>query len=97
MDFILTVCDAAAGEFCPFWPGHPLVAHWGIPDPDAVAGTDVEKRAAFMEAYRRIASRVTAFVNLDLEGLDLVSLKERLAAIGAMEGATEMTLQGNAA
>ena len=97
MDFILTVCDNAAGESCPFWPGHPLVAHWGIPDPDAVGGTDTEKRAAFMEAYRRIAGRVTAFVNLDLEKLDLASLKERLVAIGTMEGATEMAMQGNAA
>jgi len=97
MDFILTVCDSAAGESCPFWPGHPLVAHWGIPDPDAVKGIDAERRAAFMEAYRRIAARVTAFVNLDIEKLDLSTLKERLSAIGAMEGATEMAMQGKAA
>jgi arsenate reductase len=97
MDFILTVCDAAAGETCPYWPGHPLVAHWGIPDPAAVDGTDAEKRAAFMETYRRLVARITAFVNLDVEQLDLASLKERLAAIGAMEGATEMALIGKAA
>jgi arsenate reductase len=92
MDFILTVCDSAAIEACPHWPGHPLVAHWGLPDPAAVSGTDSEKRAAFMDAYRKLASRITAFVNLDLEGLDLASLKERLLEIGRMEGATEMAL-----
>ncbi|SFK89150.1 metalloregulator ArsR/SmtB family transcription factor [Methylocapsa palsarum] len=97
MDFVLTVCDSAAGESCPYWPGHPLVAHWGIPDPAAIDGTDAEKRAAFMEAYRRLVARITAFVNLDLEQLDLASLKERLSAIGAMEGATDMALSGKAA
>jgi arsenate reductase len=97
MDFILTVCDSAAGETCPYWPGHPLVAHWGIPDPAAVDGTEAEKRAAFMETYRRLVARITAFVNLDIEQLDLGSLKERLAAIGAMEGATETSLIGKAA
>jgi protein-tyrosine-phosphatase/DNA-binding transcriptional ArsR family regulator len=92
MDFIVTVCDSAAGEACPYWPGHPLVAHWGVPDPAAVDGTDAEKRAAFMEAYRRLVARVTAFINLDIERLDLASLKDRLAAIGKMDGATEMAL-----
>jgi arsenate reductase len=92
MDFIVTVCDSAAGEACPYWPGHPLVAHWGVPDPAAVDGTDAEKRAAFTETYRRLVARATAFVNLDIEQLDLASLKNRLAAIGAMDGATEMAL-----
>jgi ArsR family transcriptional regulator, arsenate/arsenite/antimonite-responsive transcriptional repressor / arsenate reductase (thioredoxin) len=93
MDFILTVCDDAAGESCPYWPGHPLVAHWGIPDPAAVQGTDAEKRAAFMDTYRRLSVRITAFVNLDIEKLDLATLKQRLAEIGRMEGATDMALQ----
>lgn len=97
MDFIVTVCDSAAGEACPYWPGHPLVAHWGIPDPAAVEGTDAEKRAAFMEAYRRLSSRISEFVNLDVERQDLATLKTRLAEIGAMEGATEMARQGQAA
>jgi protein-tyrosine-phosphatase/DNA-binding transcriptional ArsR family regulator len=97
MDFILTVCDAAAGEACAYWPGHPLVAHWGIPDPATVRGTDAEERAAFMETYRRLSSRITAFVNLDVEKLDLSTLKRKLADIGAMEGATEMALQRKAA
>ena len=92
MDFIVTVCDSAAGEPCPYWPGHPLVAHWGVPDPAAVVGTDAEKSAAFMEAYRRLVARATAFANLDIERLDLASLKDRLAAIGRMDGATEMAL-----
>lgn len=97
MDFIVTVCDSAAGEACPYWPGHPLVAHWGIPDPAGVEGTDAEKRAAFMEAYRRLSSRISEFVNLDVERQDLATLKTRLAEIGAMEGATAMARQGHAA
>jgi arsenate reductase len=97
MDFIITVCDSAAGESCPYWPGHPLVAHWGIPDPASVEGTEAEKRAAFMEAYRRIAARITTFVNLDIEALDLATLKRKLAEIGAMDGATELAIQGKAA
>ncbi|MFO1151210.1 MAG: helix-turn-helix domain-containing protein [Alsobacter sp.] len=97
MDFIITVCDSAAGDACPYWPGHPLVAHWGIPDPAAVEGSDAEKRAAFMEAYRRLSSRISEFVNLDIDHQDLASLKARLAQIGAMEGATDMARQGKAA
>jgi arsenate reductase len=96
MDFILTVCDDAAGETCPYWSGHPLVAHWGIPDPAVVIGTESEKRAAFMEAYRRISSRLTAFVNLDVEKLDLSTLKRKLSEIGGMEGATDGALQQRA-
>ncbi|MFI5013804.1 MAG: helix-turn-helix domain-containing protein [Hyphomicrobiales bacterium] len=93
MDFILTVCDGAAGEPCPHWPGHPLVAHWGIPDPAAANGTEAEMRAAFVDAYRQLASRISAFVNLDIETLDLAALKQRLAEIGRMDGATGMALQ----
>ena len=92
MDFIVTVCDSAAGETCPYWPGHPLVAHWGIADPAAVEGSDAEKRAAFMDTYRRLTARVTAFVNLDMDRLDLPTLKQQFAAIGSMDGATEMAL-----
>jgi arsenate reductase len=97
MDFVLTVCDSAAGEACPIWPGHPLTAHWGIADPATVDGTDAEKRAAFMEAYRRLASRITAFVNLPIDSLDLARLKEQLAGIGTMEGATDLAIAGKAA
>jgi arsenate reductase len=97
MDFIITVCDSAAGESCPYWPGHPLVAHWGIPDPADIAGTPEQKRAAFQEAYRRLMSRVTALVNLPIEKMGLSELKAQLAEIGKMDGATEMALTGKAA
>lgn len=96
MDFIITVCDAAAGESCPYWPGHPLVVHWGIPDPD-IPGTAEQKRAAFQEAYRRLMSRVTALVNLPIEKMGLSELKTQLAEIGKMDGATELALKGQAA
>lgn len=97
MDFIITVCDTAAGEACPHWPGHPLVAHWGIPDPTAVTGPAEVKRAAFHEAYRRLMNRLTAFINLPFDDLGLADLKIRLAEIGKMEGATQMTLSGSVA
>ncbi len=97
MDFIITVCDAAAGEACPYWPGHPLQAHWGIPDPALVAGTKIEQQAAFLETYRRLTARLTALVNLPVQSLDLASLKDRLADIGRMEGATSLTLSGQEA
>jgi ArsR family transcriptional regulator, arsenate/arsenite/antimonite-responsive transcriptional repressor / arsenate reductase (thioredoxin) len=97
MDFIITVCDSAAGESCPVWPGHPLVAHWGIPDPADVGETDAARRAAFLEAYRRLSVRVTSFVNLSVETLGLANLKQELERIGQMEGATEMAIHGKAA
>jgi ArsR family transcriptional regulator, arsenate/arsenite/antimonite-responsive transcriptional repressor / arsenate reductase (thioredoxin) len=97
MDFVITVCDAAAGEACPYWPGHPLVAHWGIPDPVDVTGTHEHKRAAFQEAYRRLMNRITAFVNLPVDQLGLNELKARLVDIGRMDGATELALSGKAA
>ncbi len=97
MDFIVTVCDSAAGEACPYWPGHPLIVHWGIPDPASVGGTDAEKRAAFLDAYRHLSGRITTFVNLDVENFDLATLKRKLVEIGGMEGATEMALERAAA
>lgn len=97
MDFVITVCDAAAGESCPHFPGHPLTVHWGLPDPAAAGGTEAELRAAFVRTYRQIAARMSAFVNLPLETLDLASLKARLGDIAVMEGATEMTLAARAA
>lgn len=97
MDFIITVCDAAAGEACPNWPGHPLVAHWGIPDPAEVAGSAAQVRAAFEETYRRLMMRITSFVNLPVNELSLSELQTRLAEIGRMDGATEQTLTGKAA
>jgi arsenate reductase len=92
MDFIVTVCDEAAGEDCPAWPGHPLQAHWGIPDPLARSNSAGERRQSLLDAYRRLSVRLTAFVNLPVGDLDLAALKRRLAAIGAMDGATELAL-----
>lgn len=81
LDFVFTVCDNAAGEVCPIWPGQPVTAHWGQPDPAAVEGSEAEKRAAFAEAYRTLQNRLNAFVNLPLAALDRLSLQTRLDAI----------------
>ena len=96
MDVILTVCDAAAGESCPLWPGAPLVAHWGIADPAAVEGTTEAKRAAFELAYRRLEARANEFFALPFEALDAAGLKARLAEIGRMDGATELAAKAKA-
>jgi arsenate reductase len=85
MDFVLTVCDSAAGESCPVWTGHPMTAHWGIPDPAAVDGSDTEKRQAFADAYRRLEERIEAFVHLPIEALDEAALRRALAAIGSTD------------
>jgi arsenate reductase len=88
MDFVFTVCDSAAGEACPFWPGQPMTAHWGIEDPAAVEGTDMEKEAAFVNAFRQMRNRISAFTALPVKSLDRMTLKARLDAIGQLEGAT---------
>jgi ArsR family transcriptional regulator, arsenate/arsenite/antimonite-responsive transcriptional repressor / arsenate reductase (thioredoxin) len=90
-DFAVTVCDAAQGEDCPAWPGHPLSVHWGIADPAAVP--EPEQRAAMLDAYRQLAARVTSLVNLPVETMDLASLKTSLAGIARLEGATPLALQ----
>jgi arsenate reductase len=82
MDFVVTVCDNAAGEACPLWPGHPVTAHWGFPDPAAVVGTDEEKRAAFANTLRQIRTRVQLFLSLPLETLDRMAIESRMRAIG---------------
>ena len=82
MDFIVTVCDNAAGEVCPLWPGQPVTAHWGFPDPAAVAGSDEEKRAAFALTLRQIRNRVQLFLSLPLETLDRMAIESRKKAIG---------------
>lgn len=89
MDFIFTVCDNAAGEACPFWPGKPTTAHWGVPDPAAAQGTDLEKKAAFVQTVRFLKNRISTFVNLPIMSLDSLALRNRLNAIGQMEGATK--------
>lgn len=82
MDFVFTVCDNAAAEVCPVWPGQPMTAHWGIPDPAAAEGTEAVKRQAFADAYRMMYNRLSIFVNLPLARLDTMALKRRLDEIG---------------
>lgn len=82
LDFVFTVCDNAAGEICPIWPGQPMSAHWGLPDPAAVEGTEAEIAAAFADTYRLLANRISIFVNLPLASLDRLSLQSRLDSIG---------------
>ena len=82
MDYVLTVCDQAAGEQCPFWPGHPMSAHWGVADPAAVGGTDDEKRRAFKDAAATLRKRIELFTSLPTATLDRMSLKAKLDAIG---------------
>jgi arsenate reductase len=82
MDFVFTVCDSAAGETCPFWPGQPMTAHWGIPDPAAVEGTDIEKEAAFVTAFKQMRNRIEVFTALPLKSIDAMILGARLKDIG---------------
>lgn len=82
MDFVFTVCDSAAAEECPYWPGAPMRAHWGLPDPAAVVGTDAEKALAFADTFRALTRRIQAFAALPLASLDKLSLQSRLKAIG---------------
>jgi len=82
MDFIITVCDNAAGEVCPIWPGHPASAHWSFQDPAAVEGTDDEKRAAFDKVFRQMATRMHAFISLPLHKLNNVAIQQEIRKIG---------------
>ena len=81
LDFVFTVCDNAAGEVCPVWPGQPMTAHWGVPDPAAVTGSDAVIAAAFADTYRQMNNRITAFVNLPLASIDRMSLGNKLKQI----------------
>ena len=82
MDLVITVCDAAAGETCPIWPGHPITAHWGFEDPAAFEGTDAEKRAKFKEVYQQILTRARLLVNLPLTSLERRASERKVRAIG---------------
>ncbi|MDR3487929.1 MAG: arsenate reductase ArsC [Bradyrhizobium sp.] len=82
LDFVFTVCDDAAQEACPYWPGQPMTAHWGLPDPVAAQGTDAEKAFAFADTFRMLSNRISIFVSLPFKSLDELSLQERLDAIG---------------
>jgi arsenate reductase len=83
MDFVFTVCDSAAGEVCPVWPGHPITAHWGIEDPATVEGAEIQKLAAFATAFRYLRNRISLFTALPLISLDRMTLKHQLDQIGS--------------
>lgn len=82
LDFVFTVCDNAANEVCPIWPGQPMTAHWGLPDPAAAEGTEAEKHFAFADAYRMLLNRISIFTSLPMKSLDRLSLQKRLDEIG---------------
>ncbi len=82
MDFVFTVCDDAANEVCPVWPGQPMTAHWGVPDPSRVEGTEAEKRLAFAEAHRMLKSRIDIFLSLPVRSLERLALQKKIEEIG---------------
>lgn len=90
LDFVFTVCDNAAGEACPVWPGQPMTAHWGVPDPAEATGTEAQIAAAFRDAYRMLARRIELFLALPIDKLDRMSLLARLKQIGWEDGATAL-------
>ena len=90
LDFVFTVCDNAAGEVCPVWPGQPMTAHWGIPDPAAVEGSDEDKRKAFGEASRTLLNRIRIFASLPLGKLDRLSLQRKLDELGKSPANAEL-------
>ena len=95
LDFVFTVCDNAAGETCPLWPGQPMTAHWGIPDPAAAEGSPAEVALAFKDAYRMLSQRIGIFTALPLRSLDRISLQSKLKEIGRLEGATAKVKEPN--
>jgi len=88
LDFVFTVCDNAAGEACPVWPGQPMTAHWGVPDPAEAHGTPAEVALAFKDAYRMLHQRIAIFTQLPIRSLDQMTLQAQLRDIGRMDGAT---------
>ena len=90
MDFVFTVCDDAASEVCPVWPGHPATAHWGIEDPAKVDGPEFERRAAFERTFDYMKRRISVFVSLPIASLDRIALDQRLRDIGRLDGATDL-------
>ena len=90
MDFVFTVCDDAAGEACPVWPGHPITAHWGIADPAAAEGSEIDRERAFNAAFRFLRNRISAFLALPFDDLDGMTLGARLKEIGRRDGATAL-------
>ncbi len=92
MDIVITVCDSAAGESCPLWPGQPVKAHWGIADPAGIGETDAQKRAAFLHAYENLEARIKAMIALPLQTMNKDELQHALAQIGSMAGATKVAI-----
>jgi arsenate reductase len=88
MDFVFTVCDSAAGETCPVWPGQPMTAHWGIEDPVAVEGSDIEKERAFVTAFKYLKNRISVFISLPIRSLDKMALGAKLRDVGRLDEAT---------
>ncbi len=91
MDFVFTVCDQAAGEACPIWPGNPITAHWGVPDPAAVEGTEIERRNAFREAFRTLENRIKLLAALPIDKLDRMAAKREVDQIGRVRVARELS------
>jgi arsenate reductase len=91
MDFVFTVCDQAAGESCPIWPGNPITAHWGVPDPVAVEGTEIERRNAFREAFHTLENRIKLFAALPIEKLDRMAAKREVDQIGRVRVVRELS------
>jgi protein-tyrosine-phosphatase len=85
LDFVFTVCDNAANEVCPVWPGQPMTAHWGVPDPSLAEGTEIERRLAFADTLRMLSQRISIFMSLPFRSLDQMSLQNRLREIGGMQ------------
>ena len=90
LDFAFTVCDSAANEVCPVWPGQPMTAHWGIQDPASVEGTAIEKERAFVTAFKYLRNRISIFVSLPIASLERMALERKLREIGHMDGATTL-------
>jgi arsenate reductase (thioredoxin) len=95
MDFVITVCDSAAGEVCPVWPGHPSIARWSLDDPAAVEGSEVDRAKAFVQAFQVLKSRINTFVHLPLASLGRFTIGTRLQAIGHLEGASTIPAGGD--
>lgn len=85
MDFVFTVCDNATGEVCPVWPGQPILAHWGVPDPAAMGGTELEQTKAFREAFRNLSVRIDFFLNVPIQSLDRLAVEERVRKVGTSQ------------
>src|SRR5246127_1802523 len=92
MDFVFTVCDSAAGESCPVWPGNPITAHWGVPDPAAVQGTEAEQRRAFRETYIVLENRIKLIIALPIDKLDRLAIKRNVDEIGRYGAASRLEL-----